>query len=131
MNDKKHLNVAAAVIIDGTGKYLCMQRTRSRLPYITEHWEFPGGKIEEGEDPRHTLVREIEEEMDWHIEVGDCIGSVEHEYPDFTITLTAYTCKPGEGEFKLLEHLDSRWLSKEELADLNWTEADRKLLELL
>jgi 8-oxo-dGTP diphosphatase len=130
MNEKKHLNVVAAVVTDND-KYLCMQRTRSKLSYITEHWEFPGGKIEDGEDPKQTLEREIKEEMDWSIEVGRCLGTVEHEYPDFSITLTAYLCKPGNGDFKLLAHLDSRWLSKEELATLNWTEADRKLLSLL
>ena len=130
MKDKKHLNVAAAVVM-ADGKYLCMQRTRSKLSYITEHWEFPGGKIENGEDPKHTLEREIKEEMDWNIKVGRCLGTVEHEYPDFSITLTAYECAPGEGDFKLLEHLDSRWLTKAELPQLNWTEADRKLLSLL
>jgi len=130
MKDKKHLNVAAAVVID-KGKYLCTQRTRSELSYITEHWEFPGGKIEDGEDPKHTLEREIKEEMDWSIKVGRCLGTIEHEYPDFSITLTAYECEPGEGDFKLLEHLDSRWLTKAELPSLNWTEADRKLLKLL
>lgn len=130
MKDKKHLNVAAAVVM-ADGKYLCMQRTRSKLSYITEHWEFPGGKIENGEDPKHTLEREIKEEMDWNIKVGRCLGTVEHEYPDFSITLTAYECAPGEGDFKLLEHLDSRWLTKDELPQLNWTEADRKLLSLL
>ena len=130
MKDKKHLNVAAAVVM-ADGKYLCMQRTRSKLSYITEHWEFPGGKIENGEDPKHPLEREIKEEMDWNIKVGRCLGTVEHEYPDFSITLTAYECAPGEGDFKLLEHLDSRWLTKAELPQLNWTEADRKLLSLL
>jgi len=130
MKDKKRLNVAAAVVM-ADGKYLCMQRTRSELSYITEHWEFPGGKIENGEDPKHTLEREIKEEMDWNIKVGRCLGTVEHEYPDFSITLTAYECAPVEGDSKLLEHLDSRWLTKDELPQLNWTEADRKLLSLL
>ncbi len=130
MEEKKHYNVVAAVITDGD-KYLCMQRCRSKYSYITEHWEFPGGKVEEGESHHETLVREIHEEMDWDVYVGRCLGSVEQEYPDFSITLTAYLCKGGEGEFKLLDHLDYKWLTREELDSLNWTEGDRKLLELL
>ncbi|MDY6205468.1 MAG: (deoxy)nucleoside triphosphate pyrophosphohydrolase [Prevotella sp.] len=127
---KKQINVAAAVIIEN-GKYLCMQRTRSHYPYISEHWEFPGGKVEEGECHHETLLREIKEEMDWDVYVGRKLGTVHHEYPDFEITLTAYLCKGGDGEPKLLEHLDSKWLDKKEMAALNWTEADKALLELL
>ena len=130
MEDKKHYEVVAAVITDGD-KYLCMQRCRSKYDYISEHWEFPGGKVEEGECHYATLLREISEEMDWDIYVGKCLGSVEQEYPDFSITLTAYLCKGGDGEFKLLDHLDYNWLTREELDALNWTEGDRKLLELL
>ena len=130
MEDKKHYEVVAAVITDGD-KYLCMQRCRSKYDYISEHWEFPGGKVEENECHHATLLREIYEEMRWDIYVGKCLGTVEQEYPDFSITLTAYLCKGGEGEFKLLDHLDYKWLTREELDTLNWTEGDRKLLELL
>jgi 8-oxo-dGTP diphosphatase len=118
-------------VIEHNGKILCMKRTRSRFPYISEHWEFPGGKVEEGESDHHTLLREIKEEMDWDIYVGRRLGSVIQEYPDFCITLTAYLCKGGDGEFKLLDHLDYKWLSREELEKLNWTEGDRKLLPYL
>lgn len=127
---KKHYQVVAAVITDGD-KYLCMQRCRSHHDYITEHWEFPGGKVEDGETEHHTLVREIREEMDWDVYVGRKIGTVFHEYPDFCVTLTAYLCKGGKGDFKLLEHLDYKWLTRDQLADLNWTACDRKLLDLL
>ena len=130
MENKKHYNVVAAVILEG-GKYLCMQRCRSKYDYISEHWEFPGGKVEDGESDHHTLVREIREEMDWDVYVGRKLGSVVQEYPDFSITLTAYLCKGGDGEFKLLDHLDFKWLEREQLDTLNWTEGDRKLLELL
>ena len=128
--EKKESRVVAAVVKDGD-KYLCMQRCRSRYPYISEHWEFPGGKVEEGESCHEALVREIKEEMDWDVYVGKKLGTVSHEYPDFKVTLTAFLCKGGDGEFKLLEHLDCKWLAREELEALNWTDADRKLLALL
>ena len=130
MENKKHYNVVAAVIKD-KDKYLCMQRCRSKYEYTSEYWEFPGGKVEEGETEHHALLREIREEMDWDIYVGRCIGSIAHEYPDFSITLTAYLCKGGDGDFKMLNHLDCKWLTREELPSLKWTEGDRKLLELL
>jgi 8-oxo-dGTP diphosphatase len=92
---------------------------------------FPGGKVEPGENDYQTLIREIKEEMDWDVFVGRRLGAVEHAYPDFTIQLTAYLCKGGDGEMKLLEHLDARWLTRQEMEALNWTEADRRLLALL
>jgi 8-oxo-dGTP diphosphatase len=128
--EKPTIKVAAAVIYEN-GKFLCMQRCRSTKDYISEHWEFPGGKIEEGETGYDTLLREIREEMAWQVFVGPCIGTVEHDYPDFHISLTAYLCRGGEGEFKMYNHLDYKWLTIEELPTLKWTEADRKLLELL
>lgn len=128
--EKKHYKVVAAVIKD-KDKYLCMQRCRSEYEYTSEHWEFPGGKVEEGETEHHALLREIREEMDWDIYVGHCIGSIAHDYPDFSITLTAYLCKGGDGDFKMLKHLDFKWLTLDELPSLKWTEGDRKLLSLL
>ncbi len=130
MENKKHYQVVAAVFKDGD-RYLCMQRCRSKYEYTSERWEFPGGKVEEGETEHHALLREIREEMDWEIFVGRRLGTIVHEYPDFFITLTAYLCKGEDKEFKLLDHLDYKWLTKEELTTLNWTEGDRKLLELL
>ena len=130
MEEKKHYDVVAAVVEEG-GKYLCMQRCRSKYEYISEHWEFPGGKVEAGESHHETLLREIREEMDWDIYVGKKIGVVEQEYPDFSITLTAYRCKGGDGAFKLLDHLDYRWLSPDELKTLRWTEGDRRLIDLM
>ncbi len=128
--EKKESRVVAAVVKDGD-KYLCMQRCRSRFPYISEHWEFPGGKVEQGESYHEALVREIKEEMDWDIFVGKKLGSITHEYPDFKVKLTAYLCKGGDTDFKMLEHLDYKWLTLEEMENLNWTEADRKLLEII
>ena len=128
MMNKPKGNVVAAVIKDGD-RYLCMQRTRSRYPYISERWEFPGGKMEEGETEYEALLREIKEEMDWDIYVGRKLATIECEYPDFITVLHAYLCKGGDGEFKMFEHLDYKWLTREELSTLNWTEADRMLIE--
>ena len=127
--------VAAVIIQEGcTGegrKYLCMKRTRSRYPYISEHWEFPGGKVEQGESDHEALLREIREEMDWDVFVGPRLGTVDYDYPDFAISVTAYLCRGGEGMFKMLDHLDYKWLKQNELDSLEWTAADQKLLELL
>ena len=78
MEEKKHYNVVAAVVVND-GKYLCMQRCRSKYEYISEHWEFPGGKVEEGESDHHTLLREIKGEMYWDIYVCRRLGSVIQE----------------------------------------------------
>lgn len=130
MKENKHLNVVCAVVRDGE-KYLCTQRLRRGPAYTAEHWEFPGGKVKEGEGNEEALRREIKEEMNWDIYVGDCIGSIEHEYPDFTITLTAYDCMARDNNFRLLEHIDAKWLTKEEMPLLTWTDADRRLIDLI
>jgi 8-oxo-dGTP diphosphatase len=127
----KKIRVAAAVIQDSRGRFLCMQRCRSDQEYTSQRWEFPGGKIEDGESGYDALLREIKEEMDWDIFVGRLLGTITYEYPDFTISLEAYLCKGGKGQFKLLEHLDYKWLKRSEMSALDWTEADREVLALL
>ena len=76
-----HYRVVCAVVVDG-GRILCMQKPRTRYAYTSLHWEFPGGKIEEGETPQEALRRELREEMDYEVEVGDFVGEVRHTYPD-------------------------------------------------
>jgi 8-oxo-dGTP diphosphatase len=126
----KTIKVVAAVVTKD-GKYLCMQRCRSHDSYNSERWEFPGGKVEEDESDHEALVREIKEELDWDIYVGRKLGTIIHDYPDFTIELTAYLCKGGDGDFTMLEHLDAKWLAATELKSLKWTDADKKLVELI
>ena len=128
MDTKSHIRVVAAVVTDDRGRLLCMQRTRSNEQYSSEHWEFPGGKVQEGETDHQALMREIREEMDWQVYVGPLLAEVQHEYPDKIITLAAYECRGGRGEFKLLEHLDYRWLPLHRLKELNWTAADEKIV---
>ncbi len=120
---KKHYNVVAAVVcIDG--KYLCMQKGKTKFDYTSYKWEFPGGKIEPGETPQEALKRELMEEMDYPVEVGEEIAAVTHEYPDFSITLTAFLCKPLAKCFRLTEHVAFEWHGKDELAAVDWAAAD-------
>lgn len=127
---KRHLNVVCAIVKEND-RYLCMQRLRSHKKYESELWEFPGGKVKDGENDYEALIREIKEEMDWDIFVGRRLGSVEQDYPDYTITLTAYLCRGTEAPFKLLSHLDAKWLTRDKMDVLKWTEADNKLIKEL
>ncbi len=92
-------------------------------------WEFPGGKIKAGETPQEALVREIKEELETTIQVGDLIDTIEHDYPTFHLSMYCYWCDIVEGELKLLEAESARWLSKEELYDVKWLPADILLIE--
>ncbi len=125
----KRTRVVAA-IVERDGCYLCMRRCRSRYAYMSERWEFPGGKVEPGESDIEALEREMLEEMDWHISVGKFLGSVDYDYPDFGLTLVAYLCTAEDYSFKLLEHIDYKWLTRNELSTLNWTAADEQLIKM-
>jgi len=129
MTERKHHNVVAAVI-EVDGKVLCMRRGQSRYPYTSHLWEFPGGKIEEGETPEQAVHRELLEEMDLDVEVHELLATVTHDYPDFTITLAAYRCTAATTAFTRREHEDSRWLSWDDLPTLSWCAADERLVAL-
>jgi len=125
----KHVTVVAAVI-ERNGKILCVQRGKSALSYISEKWEFPGGKIEANETEQETIVREIREELHMDFVVGEKLMVVEHRYPDFHLTMHTYRGTSND-EPQLTEHLAYRWLDPTALPSLDWAEADVPIVELL
>lgn len=92
-------------------------------------WKFPGGKIEDGETSQQALVREIQEELDTTITVGELIGTIEYDYPTFHLSMDCFWCEVVDGELKLLEAEDAKWLSKAELYSVQWLPADITIIE--
>ena len=120
----KVVKVVAAIIIQDN-KVFATQRGYGEFK---DGWEFPGGKIEEGETPQEALVREIEEELETEIEVGDLLETVEYDYPKFHLSMDCFVCKIKHGGLILKEHEAARWLTKESLNDVEWLPADLSLI---
>ena len=126
----KTIRVVAAIIkdINEQGKEIIFA-TRRGYGDFKGGWEFPGGKIEEGETPREALVREIKEELDIEISVGELIDTIEYDYPMFHLSMDCFFAEITSGELVLKEHEDAKWLTKEELDDVDWLPADVTLIE--
>lgn len=121
----KKINVVAAVIVDN-GKLFATQRGYGEF---AGGWEFPGGKIEEGETPEEALVREISEELATKISVGDLLCQVEYDYPSFHLSMGCYSCAVVEGNLRLLEHSAAKWLDFDGLDSVDWLPADVEVVE--
>ena len=121
----KTIHVVAAVIRCGDQIFATQ---RGYGPY-KDGWEFPGGKIEPGESPREALKREIREELETEIEVGERLCTVDYDYPEFHLNMECYWARILEGHLELKEHEAARWLSSEHLWSVDWLPADRIVVE--
>ena len=120
----KKIKVVAAIIIE-QGKVFATQRGYGEFK---DGWEFPGGKVEDGETPENALVREIREELDTEIEVGELLETVEYDYPKFHFSMDCFICKIKAGNLILKEHEAAKWLTKETLDSVEWLPADLGLI---
>ena len=120
----KTIRVVAAVIRKGD-KIFATQRGYGELK---GGWEFPGGKIEDGETPQEALKREIEEELDTEILVGELIDTIEYDYPTFHLSMDCFWCEIAEGKLVLKEHEAARWLTKEEFGMVKWLPGDEEVI---
>jgi 8-oxo-dGTP diphosphatase len=124
----KTMRVVAAVICDSFEKKQKIFATAKGYGEFKGRWEFPGGKVEPGETPQQALVREIREELATKIRVGDLIAVIEYDYPAFHLSMDCFWCEVAEGELKLLEAEDARWLPKDKLYSVPWLPADMTLV---
>lgn len=123
------IDVVAAVIENEAGKILVAKRKQGKK--LAGFWEFPGGKIEEGETPEESLQRELQEEMNVEIEVGAFIGENVHYYGEFAIRLMVYRARIIRGEIKLSDHEEYAWLEAGELTNVKLAPADIPLVQLM
>lgn len=121
----KTVKVVAAVI-KKDNKIFATQRGYGELK---DGWEFPGGKMEEGETPEEALRREISEELDIQVSVGSFIDTIEYDYPAFHLSMDCFWCEIISGDLQLKEHEAARWLSVKELDSVDWLPADIILLD--
>lgn len=123
----KTINVVAAIIIKDQ-KIFATQRGYGEFK---NGWEFPGGKIENGESPEHALEREIREELDAKIRVGELFDTIEYDYPNFHLSMKCFLCSLISDQLTLREHEAAKWLTKENLSSVEWLPADITIIDKL
>ena len=124
----KRIEVAAAIIHDAQGRIFATQRGYGEWK---DWWEFPGGKIEQGETPEEALKREISEELSAEINVDELFSTVDYDYPKFHLTMHCYLCTLQTNAMHLNEHESARWLAKDELDSVKWLPADKSIIDKL
>lgn len=128
----KTVEVVAGIILDDSDRIFCVQRGVSNKPYISKKWEFPGGKLEEGETREGALIRELKEELRIEVDPFEFILTVDHTYPDFRLIMHSFKCRIlNDKEPELTEHLQSKWLNTSDLDELDWAAADVPIVEVL
>lgn len=128
----KTIRVVAAVIraVNEKGQTVIFATQRGYGDF-KDGWEFPGGKIEAGETPQEALIREIKEELEVGIKVGDLLDTVEYDYPTFHLSMDCFWTEIVAGDLVLKEHKAAKWLTKEELDSVEWLPADITLIDKL
>ena len=129
MESRKKIKVVAAVICDNMKQITKIFTTARGYGKFEGQWEFPGGKIEEGESAEQALKREILEELDTEIVVGEKMDVIEYDYPDFHLLMDCFLCEVLSGKLVLKEHKAAKWLKKDELLSVQWLPADVTLIE--
>lgn len=127
----RSINVVAAIICDDIDNKTKVFATQRGYGEYKDGWEFPGGKIESGETPQEALKREIREELDTEINVGELIDTIEYDYPSFHLSMDCFWAEVESGELELKEAEAARWLAKDELDDVDWLPADELLIDII